>query len=182
MNQARGHSRGGEMEAKITAEYLQNEFYRRNSQRFDIIAPNIYIDWSSCEMDLFCLRKSGFVDEIEIKLSRADFLADFKKTVSVKDEERNEWGYFGHHDEMKHDRLRDGKETCNRFSFLMPESIADKCEIPEYAGLYVLNKSGRWISEIKSAPLLHRGKLSDEKKYQIGRKMAFRYWRDKLRR
>ena len=36
-------------------------------------------------MDLFGFRKgSGFTDEIEIKLSRSDYLADFKKTTYVK--------------------------------------------------------------------------------------------------
>ena len=43
----------------------------------DIVIPNFYYDWY--EMDLFRLTHSGIIYEYEVKISRADFKADFEK-------------------------------------------------------------------------------------------------------
>ncbi len=159
-----------------TAETMGNEFYRVNLSRFTLIAPNVYLDWAGGEMDLFCLRKSGYVDEIEIKRSVADFRADFRKTIKRETlgprEHWRSWSAYGDH--PKHMALRDGEAFSNRFSFLMPEEIANKVDIPHYAGLYVYRNDR--VTEIKRAPLLHKGKLSEAKQIEIGRKMCYRYW------
>jgi hypothetical protein len=62
---------------------IQRAFYYKTYQRYEMVAPNIYIDQNN-EMDLMGLRRSGYIDEIEIKLSKSDFQADFKKTVRIK--------------------------------------------------------------------------------------------------
>jgi hypothetical protein len=125
-------------------------------------------------MDLIGIRKSGFADEIEIKTSVADFKADFKKSLPGRycQETHKKLNI------LKHEELKSGNLDCNYFSFLVPVEIADKCEIPDYAGLYVYygERFGPTISEIKKAPILHRRKIDDNKKYQIGRKMAYRFW------
>ena len=160
-----------------TAKELQAAFYYANWQRFEIIAPNIYLDWQFNEMDLLCLRKSGYVDEVEVKLTKQDFLADFRKTVKVKgDLIKTHWGseYHEYVDKPKHELLAEGVPHCNRFSFLVPDELKEKIEIPDYAGLYVF-KNGR-VHELKAATLLHKRKISTEHKLQIGRKMAYRYW------
>ena len=166
--------------SKPTAKELQISFYEANSQRYQITAPNIYLDWEFNEMDICAVRKSGFIDEVEIKLSKSDFNADFKKTIKIdqgKADKSNQ--YKGFFEIFKHDAIEHGICHCNRFSFLMPEEIVDKCDIPEYAGLYVYktwsNGHSR-IVESKSAPLLHRRKITDDMKHSIGRKMAYRYW------
>ena len=88
-------------------------------------------------------------------------------------------------DRQKHDCLKEGLNHCNYFSFLIPRELEDKCEIPEYAGLYVYyegrTSSGKGtgniiIREVKSAKLLHKRKIDDRLKYEIGRKMTYRYW------
>jgi len=56
-----------------------------NSDRYEMLLPNVYVK-NSCEMDLLGVRKSGFIDEIEIKMSKSDFNADFKKTSLVETE------------------------------------------------------------------------------------------------
>ena len=75
----------------------------------------------------------------------------------------------------KHEELAKGNASCNRFSFLIPESIMDKCEIPDHAGLFVIMDRG-YLSEKKRAPLLHKEKLSAEKKFDIAKKFYYRYW------
>ena len=51
--------------------------------RYDFLAPNIYLEYGT-EMDLMGIRKSGYIDEIEIKLSRQDYRADFRKESHVR--------------------------------------------------------------------------------------------------
>jgi hypothetical protein len=162
---------------------IQQAFYNRTFQRYEIVAPNIYLDWQFNEMDLMALRRSGYIDEIEIKLSRSDYLADFKKTVDVKSAYRclidNRYSHEGHYKKFKHEALQEGMPNCNYFSFLMPDELAEKCDIPEYAGLYtckVDNAGHIRVREVKPAPLLHKRKITEKMKYQIGRKMAYRYW------
>lgn len=137
-------------------------------------------------MDLCGVRKSGFVDEIEIKATRSDYLADFRKTVTVRS---------GRHDPIvpggigrprystipKHQAIQEGRAQCNYFSFFLPAALADKCEdlLPEYAGLYVHYSNGDGclrIEERIKARRLHDRKLSADNKYFIARKMAVKYW------
>ena len=109
-------------------------------------------------------------------------MADFKKTVSVKGAMKEHvWGgeYQEYIEIYKHDAIENGLHPCNYFSFLLPEELADKCVIPEYAGLYtyrVDNAGYSRVVERKTAPLLHKGKISENKKYEVARKMAYKYW------
>ena len=142
-------------------------FYYANYQKFEFMAPNVYLR-HDCELDIFGLRKgSGYVDEIEIKMVKSDYLADFNKTIRLKRE-----------DKLKHTALQEGLLHTNRFSFLVPESLAEKIIIPNYAGLYIYKEKTGRVSEIKRAKLLHKNKISDSLKYTTARKMTFRYWRE----
>ena len=164
----------------LNANHLTDSFFGRFNDRYEFLAPNVYPCWRFGEMDIMAVRKSGYIDEIEIKLSKADFKADFRKFVTIKLDEE----YFdpkkSHvvHSESrkKHECLAEGLNHCNRFSFLVTEELAEqiKDDIPEYAGLYVWN--GKWVEEVKKAPLLHRRKISDRMKYEITKKLAWRYW------
>jgi len=162
------------------ADDLINAFYRSQHQRYELVAHNVYPCWRFKEMDIMAIRRSGFIDEIEIKLTRSDYLADFKKTVSIKVEK-----YFDpikkhnvhSEDRYKHKCLAEGLNRCNYFSFLMPDELAEKCDIPDYAGLYTFN--GRYITEIKKPPRLHNRKISLQLKYEIARKLSFKFWQSK---
>lgn len=159
---------------------MQMQFYYQNHDRFELIAPNIYLDFELNEMDICGIRKSGFIDEIEVKLSISDFKADFKKTVIVEDPNKySENEFCNAFKRYKHGVVSLGHAHCNRFSFLLPEDLVDKCEIPDYAGLYVYEIKGKRarVREEKRASLLHRRKATDLLKYKVARKMAFRYWR-----
>lgn len=163
---------------KISEKELQKRFYECNHSRYAMMIPNIHLCWRFNEMDIFCLRPSGFVDEIEIKLSASDFKADFKKQVSILDGTHPS-GWVKHKEIPKHDALRQGLNHCNYFSFLIPEKLLDKCEIPDHAGLYIFEKSENghtWIREIKKAPRLHKRKISDQLKYNAARKASIKYW------
>ncbi len=56
------------------------------NKRQDIFVPNVSYGLLEHEADLVVMTKSGYLSEIEIKRSWADFLADFKKPHGHKDE------------------------------------------------------------------------------------------------
>lgn len=157
----------------LTANNLISEFYRTYKTRYELMAPNVYPDLYFKEMDILAARKSGFVDEIEVKLSRADYLNDFKKTVHVRQVGEAKFGIT--EEKNKHDCLKAGVNYCNYFSFLMTEDLAHNCGVPDYCGLYVRTSTG-FIKQVKRAPRLHNRKMALEMKYDIARKLAYRFW------
>jgi len=126
--------------------------------RYFPIVPNIYIyNWES---DLLALNKdSKYITEYEIKISRSDFKADFKK-------------------QDKHTLISDGynykcnfSQIPNYFYYVTTPGLLNKNELPEYAGLI---ECGLGIKIIKKAPLLHKEK--QELLEQLLRKIYFKYW------
>lgn len=112
-------------------------------------------NYSGCgldECDVIMVSSSGIVYEYEIKCTRSDFKADFKKT-------------------HKHSKLRgDLKERIqeyqskgwflipNHFYYVCEDSLIREDEIPLYAGLiYIVNNEPQII---KKAPKLHSTKAT----------------------
>jgi hypothetical protein len=116
----------------------------------DIMLPNFYA--GMYEMDVFKLSAAGLVTEYEIKISRSDFFNDFKKP-------------------HKHDNLRDGKLTCNRFYFVTPDGLLKAKDIPEYVGWIEVSESG-CLQTRKSAPILHKNKYTSH--MSLAQSLAFR--------
>jgi len=108
--------------------HIQRALWIRHRGGASCILPNYTpIGWQEC--DLFVVLKSGFSIEYEIKLSRADFKADFRKRG-------------------KHSRLAN-RSSCRlptRFFYAMPEGLVSVEDIPDYAGLVYL----RWSSPLPS--------------------------------
>jgi hypothetical protein len=152
-------------------DYSENELQRAfvtsymwSKQRYTFVAPNCYLAWSDfSEFDLLCIRRSGFMDEVEIKRTMSDFRADFKKT--------------SRHHLNKHQQLAQGNTPANYFWFLMTEELADKVkdEIPDHCGVYIKQRS--FVRELKKAPRLHKNKVSQTTRIHLGEKMMHRYWR-----
>lgn len=150
----------------------------------DYVLTNSYVfPWES---DYFGFSKSGYVYEIEVKISISDFRADFKKeqkhlclnhntksNVPRIRGEQTEMVVCGSHTRGRrvvNDYKRQNKGYCglsymenqipNRFFYAVPESIADKAKelLPNYAGLIIV---GDYSIVEKQAPMLHRNKLFD---------------------
>lgn len=153
------------------------------TKRYEIILPNCYTQHDN-EADLFAIRKSGFCDEFEIKISRSDFLADSKKEIRYREYEAGEYRRMsrGEPDPAlmpKRDALLYGFLS-NYFSYAVKEGIASVEEVPEQFGFITVDDRGR-IRVIRGAKRLHPVKMPVEKRYQIARKLSFRYL-DLLRR
>ena len=155
---------------------IQKAFFRHTHTRYDLLLPNIYINNQSSEMDLVGLRTHGFLDEIEIKVSHADFMADFRKKVTVQV-----------HDESvempKHQAITSGLLMPNYFSFLISQEMFNsKPEVytGKHYGLYIYRVDANNIvrvQEVKKAPVLHRRKVNMLTRYNIARKFQYKFWR-----
>jgi len=148
---------------------------------YDIGVPNCYTSHDN-EADIFFIRKSGLCDEIEIKVSRSDLLADKNKRVHFRESEPSEWYWkkeglkFAPYTKPKHEALCDGDMMANYFWYAIKEGIGDISDIPKFAGLISVCDKG-FITILKTPDKLHRNKLSDAEKYQIARKCSYRFWR-----
>jgi hypothetical protein len=139
---------------------------------------NIYVHgW---EADHFSVTSTGYSYEIEIKVSRSDFKADFKKPKHLFFKNiRNgfsilqaglSYKYFNWNEidfsqfpelrnfKIEYNNIRaiqvDYKSSPNRFYFACPCGLIESAEIPKYAGLVYVMDSGE-ARIIKKAPLIH---------------------------
>jgi len=141
---------------------------------------NAYIfNWES---DFFVLTKSDYAWEIEIKTSKSDFRADFKKPkhqlLTAKDlvvekslDDHGEGVISSYGIDIDGTILSSNKcgpncwvkvvdpktKTPNRFYYCCPEGILSPDDMPEYAGLITINEN-KVPHYAKQAPMLHTAK------------------------
>lgn len=135
---------------EMIAEKLRWHLLSSSTVRY--ILNNLYVFSNHWESDYLALTKSGYLYEGEIKISKSDFKADFKK-------------------ENKHTLLREsyeklegveGKLRPHYFFYAVPEDLITAEEVPEYAGLVYMMEYFPYYRWVKQAPLLHKDKFSDE--------------------
>lgn len=132
--------------------------------RQHIIVPNISWGFGMHECDLFIIKKSGVVVEVEIKRSKSDLLADFKK---------------GHN---HHDR----QNRITELYFALPEELYESCKdlIPEGAGIITCyrwtdyKKRERLGAQTKRSPkrIKRARKLTEQEQLRIARLGTMRIW------
>lgn len=147
-----------------------NKIKRTNSASKDIEAAlvmNLYLKGHSPisthatisglqECDVISVSKSDFIYEYEVKISKSDFKADFKKpkhnliTEKKFIQESYEKG-------IKHTWYM----VANYYYFVVPVNLISVEEVPEYAGLIYLNENGTF-NTIKKAPMLHKTKATND--------------------
>lgn len=109
------------------------------------------------ECDVLAIAKSGYLIEYEIKRSRSDFRADFKKEHKHRNlSERNSVIF-----RRGRNKGKLWYKIPNRFYYVCEEGLLTKKDIPEYAGLMYVYPSGVFKT-IKQAPLLHKHKAKEE--------------------
>lgn len=139
--------------ANMGTTTIQNRIIKKCILQRDIlVARNLYL-YEEWESDVIGIDFNDRVHEYEVKRSRNDFLADFKK----KD---------------KHWRTENGYGA-NYFYFACPMNLIKPTELPDYAGLIYVNERGAF--EVKGAPLLH----SNDMTYNLMRRMAIRIFNQK---
>jgi len=149
-------------------------------KRYIIMAPNCYTQRDN-ECDVFAVRRSGYCDEFEVKLSRSNFRADAKKIVRWRRWKKEDKGWQAYTDMNpammhKHQALKMGLMTPNYFWYVMPTELATQvmAEIPPWAGLIAIKGAVQTV--IRKPQRLHQAKLTDAQKYKLTHKLAYRYW------
>jgi hypothetical protein len=153
---------------ELIVDKLRYHFLGSSTVRYYI--NGLYVFSHTWESDFLALTKSGYLYEGEVKISKSDFKADFKK----KD---------------KHTLLQEsyeklegveGKLRPHYFFYAVPEGLITEDEIPEYAGLVYMTEYFPYWKWVKQAPLLHKEKFTDE---ELNLQEKFYYnmvsWKDK---
>ncbi len=147
-----------------------------HQRRYELMVPNVFILPDS-EADLFAIRRSGFCDEFEVKISRPDFLNDRKKRVRIESEGRvSEGGYPAYENVFKHQALLEGNLPVNYFWYAVREGVAEFDEVPEFAGLIIVGND-RQLYVVQYPRRLHHRKMSIEARYKVARKSAYKFWK-----
>lgn len=123
------------------------------------IVPNSYI--YSWESDLLAVNKeSRYITEYEVKISRNDFKADFKKF--------DKHGLIGDCHKYKF-----SSDIPNYLYYATPPGLLDKSEIPIYSGLIEI---GIGVRVVKRAPILHKNKIDIFIIDKLLKKVYYKYW------
>lgn len=132
--------------------------------RKNVIVPNISWGFGMHECDMFIVKKSGVAVEVEIKRSKSDLLADFKKI-------------HAHHDVQN---------RITEFYYALPENLYESCKVlvPENAGIIVCyrwidyKKESRVCADIKRKAKRIKGarKLTLEEQLKVARLGTMRIW------
>ena len=168
-----------EQEFKFSEEYIQrklNSFFAESTKKY--VVENLFVfEWES---DKLIITRSGYAYEFEVKISKSDFKADFKKEdkhtiLEGKKEFLPSYDkVLGIWKGLQADNYRTSRfKKPNYFYYAVPEGLIDVNDVPEYAGLiYVLpggekkSKDGKWCWDgfyvVKSAPKLHGTKYSND--------------------
>jgi hypothetical protein len=129
------------------------------------------------EMDMVSVMKSGKICEYEIKISRSDFKADFKKDKHrliqlrasgiTKEDHPSKWGVRVYTLEIK---------TANHFYYVAPEGLIAVDEVPKWAGLIEISNRSIFIaSTVKRAPQIH-SEIYHWVPGALGNKLMHRFW------
>jgi len=122
----------------MTEKDIQKALDKYYIKLSDFVVHNIYcFRCSPNESDTLVINRNGYAVEMEIKVSRSDFFADFKK-------KRHK--IYG---ELSHTHIP------NKFFYVVPEDLIKIEEVPNYAGLIYVTKNGR-LKKIKEAKFLHK--------------------------
>lgn len=150
---------------------IQNELYRRYDLKALCCIPNFAPpDWWEC--DLMTVSKAGYISEFEIKLSKSDYRADFKK--------KNIWGTSKGAliNKFKHDLLSSKDCIPKHYWFVVPIEL-EGLDFPDYAGVLIakqLSDNSVYIRQVKKAPKLSKKKASELTMKRILTSLSHRYW------
>ena len=146
----------------MTSAEIELAVVRYFDARRNMIVPNVTWGFGlNYECDLLMLSASGYVTEIEIKVSRSDLLADKKK----RKHRLWESGYSS------------GKRIIKYFYFAIPDQLESSIsDVPERAGVIIVDGHGRCTTVRK--PIMNRDarKATDAQRIHLGHLAAMRIW------
>ena len=165
----------------MNEKLIQNAIHSYYSDKFIAMIPNFKpLHWWEC--DVCGITKSHYLTEFEIKLSKSDFKADFKKRRGDRYVFEN--GNLNHVPSIsKHEMLKSKNCIPKHFYFVVDKSIGIN-EVPDHAGLILAElvnskySDGQYISlkMHKKAPNLSRQKITTNHFNSCLSSLTYRYW------
>lgn len=154
---------------KITTPEMEVAIAKYFGIRTHIIVPNLSWGFVDHECDLFLIRKTRYAFEVEIKRTKSDLLADFKKNHNHGDRQNRIIQLF----------------------YAIPIELLDSCEqyIPETAGIITVEKYeylGEYYYDVKmyrdAKRVTGARKLTEKEMLKVTRLGTMRIWslKDKL--
>ena len=167
-----------------TEHDIQNILWRRWRHLGGVVIIPNYTPAQWFECDIMYLTVAQYMREYEIKLTVADFRADFMKGANGQDHHRYVGGLWTKQPYLsKHQRLANGDpKGPKQFWYVTPEGLVSQDDIPDYAGLWwVTDQPHRRIQEVRAAPVLHKAKVEDKViRHALG-VCYWRMWHERLR-
>ena len=191
------------MNSTATTSDIEKALYYELEKRAKYMCPGKHLrNWFEC--DFLSVTRSDFLHEYEIKVSKSDFKADFKKTAKHLLLEGKERLFVGENDpKLNTFRRADNRkrkyikedsgsagymydfsdlEKPNYFWYVTPEGLLTADDIPPYAGWMEVRKTnairhqGLRCFTRKEAPRLHAQKIASESILNILESMCHRFW------
>jgi hypothetical protein len=160
--------------------------FSNNGIRYTV--PNLYLFKHDWETDFLVVqRSSGYCYEIEIKVTRSDFLNDFKKEVKHKILREGVYPKKKYKRSWNQELNKNVSEAYyedipwefrpNKFYYCVPEGMVEKTEVPDYAGLMYVRGDERYstVYTVKEPKFIHKNRLKLEDK--LCDKFYY-YWKD----
>lgn len=182
------------MREPTTAGEVMLAIVRGENLFTDTVIPRCYLPgW---EADLLIIKRSGWAEEIEIKVSASDFRAEWmSKAAKHEDLQQGAVRCVGHtywgettlqqqidlDDPLRVDRghrvcIRDQQHIIRRFSFAMPLTLAERLmpEVPEHYGVIGVSHFPKVLRAPKN--LKHARKVTDEERIRALTSTYSRFW------
>lgn len=142
---------------------IQNLIWKDcDRRRHRLMTPNTtLLGWES---DMISVTKAGLIVEYEVKISRGDFRADFKKI---------------RHRILDTAQIGEQHRGATYFYYVVPRDMVSVAEVPEHAGLIYAHPV---FQIVKPAPRLHSNKITDHQRQWLERSLIHRYWRERIQR
>lgn len=130
-----------------------------------LMVPNIYVNGSIWESDLVRITRNFYRYEYEIKVSRSDFLNEFRTKKG------------------KHNFFLGSQRGPNYFYFAVPDGLIKADEIDKRYGLVYLKqwKGYDYIgaSVVRRPKLLHKSKVGDKTFESLARSLMYKVFHDR---
>lgn len=137
----------------MNATQIENAIAQYYSWRVNLIVPNVAWGLFLHECDLLVCTPAGYLHEVEIKISKADLIADKKK---------------GHQHLSK---------KIKALWFAMPAEIEPHIEhVPVRAGIYLVKDSGRVVVARKAEISREAPACTAEERFKIANLGCMRQW------
>lgn len=143
----------------MNTEGVTLAFRQRIFDYSEFSVNNVYFfgNGKKIESDIISVTKTGYLVEYEVKISRADFLADRRKS---------KWKHY----KFNYDKAP------KHFYYLLPKGTAKIEELPEFAGLieFTENEGNYSFETVHKPKILNRLKATEKQKYKLLKKLYYK--------